>query len=70
MAYTWKGSWEQAKDPLSGYAGAGVGPGLWFADRMATLCPGVTIGVVMCARGAHFFQSVCQISLRTAFTET
>ena len=70
MAYTWKGNWEQAKDPLSGYAGAGVGPGLWFADRMATLCPGNTIGVVMCARGAHFFQSGCRTIPHTAFMAT
>jgi hypothetical protein len=51
MMYTWQGQWTQAKDSLSGYAGAGVGPGLWFADRMATLCPAKTIGVVMCAIG-------------------
>jgi len=51
MMYTSTGEWLPAKDPLSAYAIAGMGPGLWFADRMATLCPGVTVGVIMSAIG-------------------
>jgi Carbohydrate esterase, sialic acid-specific acetylesterase len=54
MMYTSTGEWLPAKDPLSAYGGAGVGPGLSFADRMATLCSDKTIGVVMCAKGGTY----------------
>jgi hypothetical protein len=40
------GSWVQARDPL--YTGGGVGPGVAFADRLASLT-GNPIGVVPCA---------------------
>jgi hypothetical protein len=42
--------WVQAKDPLSNYAGSGMGPGMSFASTMATLT-GEPVGVVMCAKG-------------------
>ena len=54
MMYTSTGEWLPAKDRLSAYAGSGVGPGLWFADNMATLCPGTTVGVIMCAKGGTY----------------
>jgi hypothetical protein len=45
-----RAEWCQAKDPLSEYAGSGMGPGMSFADSMAALT-GQQIGLVMCAKG-------------------
>jgi hypothetical protein len=46
--------WVPAKDPTSAYGGSGVGPALWFADRMATLMPDRTIGIVNAAKGGTY----------------
>jgi hypothetical protein len=36
MMLDWHDQLLPAQDPHSGYPGFGVGPGLWFADRMAS----------------------------------
>jgi hypothetical protein len=51
-ALSHEGNWQPAKDPL--YNDGGVGPGVWFADRMATLCPDISVGVVPCAVNASY----------------
>jgi Carbohydrate esterase, sialic acid-specific acetylesterase len=40
------GQWVPAKDPTSNQSGASCSNALWFADRMAGLYPGHTIGIV------------------------
>ena len=54
MLVTNTGAWVQAKDPTNAYPNTGVGPTLWFADRMAALMPDRTIGIVNCAKGGTY----------------
>jgi len=57
-AYLWQRPKEPIDSPLhqvdqvSRDNGAGVGPGLAFADRLAELQPGIQIGLIPCAKGA------------------
>jgi hypothetical protein len=50
MMVTNTGQWVQAKPVTSAYPGSGVGPALYFADRMAALT-GHQIGIVNAAKG-------------------
>jgi hypothetical protein len=50
----WKdGGWNVASDPLADPSDpeSGVGPGMTFAEAVAAAEPGVTVGLVMCAKG-------------------
>ncbi len=46
-------SWSGAKTPLDQARGSGMSPGESFARHYAELHPGVTVGVIQCARGGR-----------------
>src|SRR6266446_3444448 len=54
------GNFRRASDPLislaPGQEPVGVGPGLWFAEGMAELCPDTYIGVIQCARAGSYIE--------------